>query len=135
MASFMMAFRKQGQLILPDTTTPDQRICPHCGEKLQANRLSELLETLKPTGQELRVLSEMERRFGHPVSKERLIEILYSDHRDGGPEHAEDTVRQFLYRIRKKLRENSTLNLSIATVYGHGYALQHDEKPRTKNGI
>ncbi len=56
-------------------------------------------------------------RAGHPVPMERLVNILYANRYDGGPEDAPHTVRQQMYRMRQKL---ANLGISIETAGLHG---------------
>ena len=57
-------------------------------------------------------------RFGRVVSKEQLVEQLYSyDH-----EVTYNTIEVYVHRVRKKLQG---AGVTVHTAYGRGYRLDH----------
>ena len=57
-------------------------------------------------------------RFGRVVSKEQLVEQLYSyDH-----EVTYNTIEVYVHRVRKKLQG---AGVTVHTVYGRGYRLDY----------
>lgn len=73
--------------------------------------------TLPLSPHEVGVLEILLHRFGRIVSKEQLVEQLYSYNRDVGY----NAIEVYIHRLRKKI-EGSGLN--VRTVYGRGYLLE-----------
>ncbi len=73
--------------------------------------------TLPLSPHEVGVLEILLHRFGRVVSKEQLVEQLYSYNRDVGY----NAIEVYIHRLRKKI-EGSGLN--VRTVYGRGYLLE-----------
>jgi two-component system OmpR family response regulator len=73
--------------------------------------------TLQLSPHEVGVLEILLHRFGRVVSKEQLVEQLYSYNRDVGY----NAIEVYIHRLRKKI-EGSGLN--VRTVYGRGYLLE-----------
>lgn len=67
---------------------------------------------------EIGVLEILVHRFGRVVSKEQLVEQLYSYNREVGY----NAIEVYVHRLRKKI-EGSGLN--VRTVYGRGYILDY----------
>ena len=64
------------------------------------------------------VLEVLLRRFGRVVSKEQLVEQLYSY--DKGVTH--NAIEVYVHRVRKKL---NGAGVSVRTMYGRGYLLEY----------
>ena len=70
------------------------------------------------SGHETGVLEILLHRFGRVVSKEQLVEQLYSyDH-----EVSQNAIEVYVHRVRKKI---SGAGLVVRTLYGRGYLLDH----------
>jgi two-component system OmpR family response regulator len=64
------------------------------------------------------VLEVLLHRFGRVVSKEQLVEQLYSYDR----EVSQNAIEVYVHRVRKKL---DGAGVSVQTLYGRGYRLDH----------
>jgi len=69
---------------------------------------------------EVGVLEVLMRRFGRVVSKEQLVEQVYSYDQ----EVSHNAIEVYVHRLRKKIRETG---LMVRTEYGRGYALDYSE--------
>ena len=69
---------------------------------------------------ELSVLEVLVRRFGRPVSKEQLVEQIYTYDK----EVSHNAIEVYVHRLRKKI---GTTGLLVRTHYGRGYALDYVE--------
>lgn len=70
---------------------------------------------------ELGVLEVLLRRFGRVVSKEQLVEQLYSyDH-----EVSQNAIEVYMHRLRKKI---AGAGVSVRTLYGRGYVLDYEAR-------
>lgn len=68
--------------------------------------------------QETGVLETLLTRFGRVLSKEQLVEQLYSyDH-----EVSQNAIEVYVHRLRKKLAGS---NVTVRTLYGRGYLLDY----------
>ncbi len=70
---------------------------------------------------ELSVLEVLIRRFGRPVSKEQLVEQIYTYDQ----EVSHNAIEVYVHRLRKKI---GTTGLVVRTLYGRGYALDYVEQ-------
>ena len=70
---------------------------------------------------ELSVLEVLIRRFGRPVSKEQLVEQIYTYDQ----EVSHNAIEVYVHRLRKKI---GTTGLIVRTLYGRGYALDYVEQ-------
>lgn len=66
------------------------------------------------------VLEILLRRFGRVVSKEQLVEKIYSYDR----EVSHNAIEVYIHRLRKKLADSG---VEVRTHYGRGYLLEHKE--------
>jgi two-component system cell cycle response regulator CtrA len=71
------------------------------------------------SGKEYQILELLSLRRGKPVSKETMINHIYTD--GEGPDSP--TIGLFMYRLRKKLAAASGGGHYIETVHQHGYLL------------
>ncbi len=75
-------------------------------------------KTLALSAQETGVLEILLGRFGRVVSKEQLVEQLYS----AGHEVSLNAIEVYVHRLRKKLEKSG---ISVRTQYGRGYLLDY----------
>jgi two-component system OmpR family response regulator len=71
---------------------------------------------------EVGVLEALLRRFGRVVSKEQIVEQLYSFDR----EVSHNAIEVYVHRLRKKIEGSG---VTVRTVYARGYALDYAESP------
>lgn len=69
---------------------------------------------------ELSVLEVLIRRFGRVVSKEQLVEQIYTYDQ----EVSHNAIEVYVHRLRKKIGDTG---LAVRTLYGRGYALDYVE--------
>ncbi len=69
---------------------------------------------------ELSVLEVLIRRFGRVVSKEQLVEQIYTYDQ----EVSHNAIEVYVHRLRKKIGDTG---LAVRTLYGRGYALDYLE--------
>lgn len=69
---------------------------------------------------EISVLEVLMRRFGRVVSKEQLVEQVYSYDQ----EVSHNAIEVYVHRLRKKI---GNTGLMVRTLYGRGYALDYAE--------
>ena len=67
------------------------------------------------------VLEALLRRFGRVVSKEQLVEQLYTYDQ----EISQNAIEQYIHRVRRKI---SGAGVAVRTVYGRGYVLEYAEQ-------
>jgi DNA-binding response OmpR family regulator len=70
---------------------------------------------------ETSVLEVLLRRFGRVVSKEQLVEQLYSYDN----EVSQNAIEVYVHRVRKKL---AGAGVNVRTLYGRGYLLDYAEQ-------
>ncbi len=70
---------------------------------------------------ELSVLEVLLRRFGRAVSKEQLVEQIYTYDQ----EVSHNAIEVYVHRLRKKIGDTG---LVVRTLYGRGYALDYVEQ-------
>ncbi len=70
---------------------------------------------------ELSVLEVLLRRFGRVVSKEQLVEQIYTYDQ----EVSHNAIEVYVHRLRKKIGDTG---LVVRTLYGRGYALDYLER-------
>ena len=70
---------------------------------------------------EVGVLEVLLRRFGRVVSKEQLVEQLYSYDR----EVSHNAIEVYMHRLRKKI---AGAGISVRTLYGRGYLLDYESR-------
>jgi two-component system OmpR family response regulator len=66
---------------------------------------------------ETAVLETLLRRLGKVVSKEQLVEHIYSYDREVGT----NAIEVYIHRLRRKIEGSG---LAVKTLYGRGYALE-----------
>jgi two-component system OmpR family response regulator len=70
---------------------------------------------------EVGVLEVLLKRFGRVVSKEQLVEQLYSYDR----EVSHNAIEVYVHRLRKKI---AGAGISVRTLYGRGYILDYETR-------
>lgn len=75
--------------------------CPCCGQQVEDSVAS--LACLQLKGHEGVVLAELIRTYPGGASNERLREVMYREHADGGPVTADKIVSITLWRAKKRL--------------------------------
>lgn len=81
-----------------------ERICPCCGQAIHAGRAPiEALEAAPLTVAERRLVQALVRIYPRSTTKTHLVDVLYDDDPNGGPETANLVVAVHLSRLRKKL--------------------------------
>lgn len=79
--------------------------CPCCGGYIgEAAPVAFVAERL-PVGHQARVFEAFSRRVGRPFTKESLIQTMYGDRSDGGPETADNIVSIQVLRLRTFLEQ------------------------------
>jgi two-component system OmpR family response regulator len=76
--------------------------------------------TLSMSAHEVSVMEILIRRYGHAVSKEQLVEQLYSYDR----EVSQNAIEVYVHRLRKKI---AGAGVMVRTLYGRGYVLEQAE--------
>lgn len=76
--------------------------------------------TLALSVHEISVLEVLIRRFGRVVSKEQLVEQVYTYDQ----EVSHNAIEVYVHRLRKKIGDTG---LMVRTLYGRGYALDYAE--------
>lgn len=100
-----------------------------CGASTQMTRGSLSFDTvtriatiegkpLKLSSRETAVLEVLMKQFGRVVTKDRLMEHLYSADDTAG----DNAIEVFIHRLRKKL---AATPVTVTTFYGHGYQLDY----------
>lgn len=74
------------------------------------------------TPTEARILALITQRPGRVVKKSALVEGIYFDHLDGGPDSASKGIGVHIFRIRKKLSDLG-LPMKLETVHLAGYRM------------
>jgi two-component system OmpR family response regulator len=77
--------------------------------------------TLPLSLHEIGVLEILLRRFGRVVSKEQLVEQLYSYDK----EVSHNAIEVYMHRLRKKIAGGG---VSVRTLYGRGYVLDYESR-------
>lgn len=100
--------------------------CPTCGQVRPQIRDAAVLaiEALgRVPRQERQLALHLARHLSHWCSNERIVEVLYGDQHDGGPERASENVWVLTSRLRKRM---SGSRLRIETSRYMGYRLVFD---------
>jgi two-component system, OmpR family, response regulator len=85
-------------------------------------------QRLRLSSHELGVLEVLLRRFSRVVSKEQLIEHLYSYDEETSP----NAIEVYVHRLRRKI---DCSGVTVRTLYGRGYMLDYaQEAARRSNG-
>lgn len=80
--------------------------CPTCGHPMKESTVTlDMLPKMPFSRREKAIVAILAKAYPMPVTVDRLVFAVYGDDVDGGPENATGTVRQFIWRIRKRLTE------------------------------
>lgn len=77
-------------------------------------------KTLSLSAHEVGVIEVLIHRFGRTVSKEQLVEQLYSYDKEA----SQNAIEVYVHRVRKKI---AGAGVTVRTLYGRGYVLEHAE--------
>jgi len=77
--------------------------CPCCGQSVQAPPLQVVSAMAGLSLYEHRVLAAIWGAAGQPVRADRIIDAVWYDDIDGGPDDAPLQVRVLVHRLRRKL--------------------------------
>lgn len=87
--------------------------CPCCGGFIgEAAPVTEILETMPDTPRKS-ALRALVRKVGRPIEREQLIEAMWGDRLDGGPESIDSSFGVQLSRLRKDLKRHGWTILCI----------------------
>jgi len=75
--------------------------CPACGGYIGEAASVEFVSERLPKGQQTAIFNLLAKRLSRPVPKEIIIDLLFSDRADGGPETASRVVDTQLAHLRK----------------------------------
>jgi DNA-binding response OmpR family regulator len=93
--------------------------CPCCGQPVETVRNPATVLALLPLSpQRRRLLDKLANRFGQFVTRQDLVNAIYADDVNGGPETADNHVSVMVHQLRKLMRD--TPLLIDANVGGHG---------------
>jgi hypothetical protein len=79
----------------------EQFTCPACGGYIGEAASIEFVAERLPKGQQTAIFNLLAKRLARPVAKESIIDQLFSDRADGGPESASRVVDTQLAHLRK----------------------------------
>ena len=74
---------------------------------------------------EFRLLEELARNPGHPLSRESLLQRVWGRRET----HRDRTVDVFVRKMREKIDRRAPRHTFIQTRYGVGYKLEAEPKP------
>ncbi len=77
--------------------------CPCCGHAVDRPDFATFLLTLNLGPNEFRMVCRLARCFGRWLAKEVLIDFIWADDIDGGPEYARQAVSVMRIKINEKL--------------------------------
>lgn len=93
-------------------------LCPHCGALMRD--FSEL-DIRAYTRLERRIIEALIQSGERHLSKRELVEQIYFDDPNGGPDWAESSISVRMVELRRKLAKNGW---TIETRHGVGYQLR-----------
>jgi DNA-binding response OmpR family regulator len=94
-------------------------ICPCCNQPANALKLSQAITTFTAT--ELKVIESLERR--RVAAMHAIVDDVWGDDINGGPEDTRTNINVHLSRIRKKLR-SAGIPYTVRNLWGVGYKLE-----------
>lgn len=110
------------------------RICPTCKQPLQQS--DELLidvaagvaqrhgrRAVLARGNQVRILAALHGVYPGAMHKRRIIDAMYGDDPDGGPDRADDCLRTSIARMRMPLL---TIGVRILCEWTYGYRLEFE---------
>lgn len=83
-----------------------EQLCPACGQPLSRHSLqpSQVRDVAGLSEFQLRIFDRLNRRFGAWVQTRLVVDYLYADDPDGGPESANKVLNVEAHSMRRKLR-------------------------------
>jgi len=98
--------------------TVRQTVCPCCGRPVVTPMaMTSLGAAIQLSNHERRIFNRLARSPGAWVSPAQLVDAVFSDEEDGGPERAVSSVSSAVKTLRRKL---ATTGLKIETSFGRG---------------
>ncbi|PSJ60766.1 winged helix-turn-helix domain-containing protein [Pseudaminobacter soli (ex Li et al. 2025)] len=94
--------------------------CPTCGQPTRHDDLEGVIIDRGLTRSQAEILRAIVGAKGRTVTHDHILDALYRDDPDGGPEYARTIVTVFISQLRKKL---AGTGIDIMTVWGVGYRL------------
>ena len=116
--------------------------CPMCGHETDGahyhSRIADLHHEFSSRGvhltkSEARLVLALKGR-NRPVTRSAILDALYGDRPDGGPDWAESNVQVFVSRIRAKIRQ-AKLPWSLIAIPGIGYELREEKAGPTLSRV
>ena len=77
--------------------------CPACGGYIGDAAPVEFVSDKLPRGHQERIFGILSRRIGRQVSKDTLIDAMYSERADGGPVYADNIVSIEINKLRSQI--------------------------------
>ena len=116
--------------------------CPICGNdhdgKLYQTKISHVMSHFTQQGVHL---TRMEAKFlaivygrNRPVARSLIMDGLYGDRIDGGPDSGDKIIEQFVLRVRRKIQK-AGLPWKLNNVYGFGYELKEERTAPTMRRV
>lgn len=90
--------------------------CPCCG-KIMDDVPPETLLHLSVSPVQRRIIQYYVKKYPHYVNREQLIDWIYADDLDGGPDNPSNAISAHLYYMRPKLQE---FGWAIDRIQGQG---------------
>lgn len=81
-----------------------EHICPCCGQQMPGGLPVEALENVYFPPTELKIVSALARTYPRGMTARALVDVVYADDPNGGPDGAEHSMRQFIHRARKRMQ-------------------------------
>lgn len=101
--------------------------CPNCGCRLHERSVGDDFEGVHFPEKQRRILKVLVEARGGTVPFERLVDAMYYDHPDGGPEYAKTCLGVRITHMRKVLKP---LGYQIFTYKKVGYWLEKATQAR-----
>lgn len=96
---------------------PDTFSCPCCGGYIgEAAPIEMVVDAISPTV-ERAILIRLSKSLSRPVPRDTLIDFIYSDDRNGGPDNAQNVFAVSISRLRRRL---AAFGWTIQTIGGGG---------------
>ena len=80
------------------------------------------------TENQMRFLGALMRHPEHFKRYEFLIDVVWGDDADGGPENPSTCLRVMVFNLRKRLKKHGIAEGFIETAWGHGYRIHEDSR-------
>lgn len=99
-------------------------ICPNCNYVIDEKSADLYVQIYKIGGNQAKVFRLLFRRFGTCVSTEVILDELYGDCPNGGPDNGDRAVHKTIDRLRKCIKQSGDNTLIVMTEFCMGYTLQ-----------